>query len=147
MMERERKAIIACTVADNHFLFLCLRTWPHHLLYLLDCTTAAFLPVLLKACAIWLDRQMRDASQRLEWLLDLHDLCWSQSYKYKASHFKIIWLHPGGQPYPMPPRRIGLVLLTHIVLSWSSPCIYLSSSIFPDVTRVRRPWLPIPDAV
>jgi hypothetical protein len=61
---------------------------------------------------------MRDASQMLEWLLDLHDLCWSQSYidKYKASHFKIIWLHPGGQPYPMPPRRIGLVLLTHIVL-------------------------------
>jgi hypothetical protein len=26
MMERERKAIIVCNVADSHFLFLCLRT-------------------------------------------------------------------------------------------------------------------------
>jgi hypothetical protein len=33
----------------------------------------------VEACAIWLDRQTRDASQRLEWLLDLHDLCWSHS--------------------------------------------------------------------
>lgn len=41
-MEREKKAIIACTVAGNHFLFLCLRTWFYHLLYWLDYTTLSF---------------------------------------------------------------------------------------------------------
>jgi hypothetical protein len=42
-MERERKGKLACTIVDNHFLCLCLTTWPHHVLDLLDC---------LFACAI-----------------------------------------------------------------------------------------------
>jgi hypothetical protein len=42
--------------------------------------------VLLKACVIWLDMQTRDASQMLEWLLDLYGLFWSQSKKLGGMH-------------------------------------------------------------